>query len=217
MVDDPVLLFVFFLMLAILALPLLFVLGRATGLKLSALQAALDNVHRGIDSLNNTIGVTVAWFTLGMVLLQTVVVVQRYVFGIGNIMLQESIMYLHGLVFLLASGYTLLHNGHVRVDVFYRNAKRTSKALIDFLGCYLFLFPVMLVVIEVALPYVQLAWIVREGSTETSGIQGVYLLKTAILVFAGLLLLQGLSMAIHAAFALTGVTRGPDEEEHLTF
>lgn len=215
--EDRVLLALFCLMLSVLALPVMFVLGRAAGLKLAPLQTALNAVHRGIDALNNAVGNTVAWFTLGMVLIQTVVVIQRYVFGIGSILLQESIMYLHGLVFLLASGYTLLHNGHVRVDVFYRNAKRTSKALIDFLGCYVFLFPVMLVVIEVTLPYVQLAWIVREGSTETSGIQGVYLLKTAILVFAGLLLLQGLSMAIHTAFALTGVTKGPDEEEHLTF
>jgi TRAP-type mannitol/chloroaromatic compound transport system permease small subunit len=139
-----------------------------------------------------------------MVLVQTVVVVQRYVFGISWIWLQESVMYMYGLLFLLAAGYTLLHDGHVRVDIFYRAAKEKTKALIDFLGTYLFLFPVMYVILDLGYPYFEISWRVKETSPETSGIPGIFVLKFAILMFAGLMTVQGLSLNIRAAFILIG-------------
>ena len=93
-------------------------------------------------------------------------------------------MYMYGLLFLLAAGYTLLHGGHVRVDIFYREAAPRTKALTDFLGTYLFLFPVMTLILAVGYPYAELSWRIGEGSAETSGIQGIYILKGAILAFA---------------------------------
>jgi len=201
----------------VLALPLLYLVGHVLGLPVRGLQSGLMRASRAIDAANDGIGRFVAWFALAMVLIQTVVVLQRYVFGVNFIWLQESVMYLHGFLFLLASGYTLLHNGHVRVDVFYREAGVLPRAIIDFAGCYVFLFPVMLVVLEVTYPYVRISWIVSEGSAETSGIPGIYLLKTVILGFAALLLAQGLSMAIKQAFILTGVVKDAGKEEHLTF
>ncbi len=166
-----------------------------------------------IDALNDRIGRAVSWLTLAMVLVQTLVVLQRYIFGVGQIWLQESVTYMHGLVFMLAAGYTLLHGGHVRVDIFYREASLRTKAVIDFLGCYLFIFPVMAIILTTAYPYVRLSWLVREGSTETSGIQGVYLLKSIILVFAVLVILQGLSLAVRTALRLTGERKSELEAE----
>jgi len=200
-----------------LLLPLVYLIGRFVGVNLDRLKSWLMKLAKVINNLNEAVGTFASWLALIMVLIQTIVVVQRYVFGISFIELQESIMYMHGIMFLLAAGYTLKHNGHVRVDIIYRQAGRIPKALIDFIGCYLFLFPVMLVIIEVAYPYVELSWIVKEGSSETSGIPFVYLLKSNILFFAVLLLAQGLEMAIRSAFVLTGDVTADVEPESLTF
>ncbi|ABS64488.1 Tripartite ATP-independent periplasmic transporter DctQ component [Parvibaculum lavamentivorans DS-1] len=164
-----------------------------------------------IDSLNETIGRAVAWLALLMVLTQFVVVLMRYVFGVGSVWAQESIVYMHGTMFMLAAGYTLLHNGHVRVDVIYRAASPAFKAWVDLLGTVFLLLPVCFLIFYVGLPYVESSWSSFEGSRETSGIQGVYLLKSVILVFVVLLALQGLSTIIHALRVLAGQEKPVEE------
>ena len=67
-------------------------------------------------------GFIVAQIALGLVLVEFTVVLMRYVFGLGSVKMQESIVYMHAIVFMVAAGYTLLHNGHVRCDVFYAAA-----------------------------------------------------------------------------------------------
>ena len=98
-------------------------------------------VVRLIDAFNEQLGRIVAWFALIMVLMQFIVVVLRYVFGLGFIPMQESIVFMHAMLFLVAAGYTLLHDGHVRVDIFYGGATEKSKALVNFLGVLVFLWP----------------------------------------------------------------------------
>lgn len=165
---------------------------------------ALSAFVRTIDRCNEAIGRWVSWAVIAMVLLQFLVVVLRYVFGLGSVALQESIVYLHGILFLVAAGYTLLRDGHVRVDIFYRSASSRQKALVDLLGTLLFLLPVCVLLWVVSWPYVAASWSVLEGSKETSGIQGVYLLKSAILVFVLLVTLQGFSLAARSALILLG-------------
>ena len=170
---------------------------------------------RAIDRLNETVGVTVAWLALLMVLLEFAVVMMRYVFGLGSVKMQESIVYMHALVFMAAAGYTLLHNGHVRCDVFYSVAAPRRKALIDLIGVFVFLLPMCAMIAWVAWPYVAAAWAVREGSPEGSlGIPGVYLLKSVILVFAGLLALQGLALAARSALRLAGIDETAAAADH---
>jgi TRAP-type mannitol/chloroaromatic compound transport system permease small subunit len=167
---------------------------------------SLQNVAESIDWLNERIGRAVAWLTLGMVLLQFVVVVMRYVFGIGSVMMQEAIVYMHATVFLAGAAYTLLHNGHVRCDIFYSDATPRTRAIVDLIGVFLFLLPMCVMVFWVAWPYVANAWAVLEGSPEGRlGIPAVFLLKTVILAFAVLLGLQAISMAIHAGLRLAGL------------
>lgn len=159
---------------------------------------------RFIDGLNDRIGRTVSWLVLAMVLVQFLVVGMRYVFGIGSVFLQEAVIYMHGTLFMVAAAYTLLHNGHVRVDIFYREATPRRKAIVNLAGVFLFLLPLMALVWIVAEPYVAQSWAIREGSKETSGIQGLFLLKSMILVFATLLPLQGLALAARAVLTLMG-------------
>jgi TRAP-type mannitol/chloroaromatic compound transport system permease small subunit len=174
---------------------------------------------RAIDRLNEAIGVAVAWLALLLVLVVFAIVVMRYVFGIGSVKLQESIVYMHAIIFMVAGGYTLLHDGHVRCDIFYAAASPRRRALIDLIGVAVFLLPTCGLIGWAAWPYVAQAWAVREGSPEGMlGIPAVYLLKSVILVFAGLVTLQGLALAIHSALRLAGceaaATARPDEGEH---
>ncbi len=149
---------------------------------------------RFIDWLNEHIGHLLAWVALAMVLVQFTVVLMRYVFAIGNIALQESIWYMHGIMFMIGAGYTLLHNGHVRVDVIYGDASPRYKAIVDILGTLLFLIPVTLATLWLSFDYVINAWKVWEGSTEVSGLPLIWAYKTVIWVFAVLLFLQAVSL-----------------------
>ncbi len=154
----------------------------------------MQALERFIDRLNENIGHLLAWVALAMVLVQFIVVVMRYVFAIGNIAMQESIWYMHGILFMIGAGYTLLHNGHVRVDVIYGDASPRYKALVDLLGTIFFLIPVTIATFWLSFDYVINAWKVWEGSTETMGLPLIWAYKTVIWVFAVLLFLQALSL-----------------------
>jgi TRAP-type mannitol/chloroaromatic compound transport system permease small subunit len=176
---------------------------------------ALTRLAGWIDALNEHVGRVVSLLALLMVLVQFIVVLQRYVFGIGSIWMQESIVYMHGFLFMLVAGYTLLHNGHVRVDVFYRTMSSRAKAWVDLLGTIFLIWPLCYLIFIVSLPYVEASWAVREGSRETSGIQGVFILKSVILAFVVLLALQSLSLLIHALRILSGVEKPVEEASPL--
>ena len=168
--------------------------------------------HR-IDTLNEYVGRGIAWLALIMVLVQFTVVILRYVFAIGFIPMQETIWYLHGILFMLGAGYTLLHDGHVRVDIFYREASRKYKALVDMLGVFIFLLPVCVLTWWLSWGYVLNSWRIFESSTEVSGLPFIYLLKTVILLFVVLVAIQGISMVLKSLLILSGVDFG-DEDKH---
>ncbi|WP_107990965.1 TRAP transporter small permease subunit [Breoghania corrubedonensis] len=161
-------------------------------------------VASAIDRFNCAIGRAISWAMPAMVVIQVAVVLMRYVFGIGSIWMQESIVYLHAATFLLAGAYTLAVDAHVRVDIFYREARPRVRAAVDTFGTLFFLLPMCAVILWVSTPYVARSWSILEGSRETSGIQGIYLLKTLILVFAGLMALQGVGIIIKGVSALAG-------------
>jgi len=117
-----------------------------------------------IDRFTDWTGRMVSWLTLAMVLMTLVVVVLRYYFQSGSIALQESITYLHGLVFMLGIAFTLQRGGHVRVDIFYRGFSPEKKALVDLLGGLLFLLPVSLLIFVFSWDYVVASWAIGETS-----------------------------------------------------
>lgn len=157
---------------------------------------------------------SVAWMAMMMVLVQFAVVVMRYIFGYGSIFMQESILYLHGFVFMLGASYALLHNGHVRVDIFYREASPETKAKVDIFGVVVFLIPVCMVLLYYSMPYVMQSWRDLEGSNETSGIPARFILKSTIPVFCVLMSLQGVSILIHSLNVLAGREAPMAGEEH---
>jgi TRAP-type mannitol/chloroaromatic compound transport system permease small subunit len=157
-----------------------------------------------IDAVTACVGRAVAWCLLAMVIVQVAVVLMRYVLGLGSIWLQESILYAHASLFMLAAAWTLQQGGHVRVDIFYADASPQRKALVDLVGAIVFLLPLALALIALSVPYVMRSWAILERSREASGLPLVFLLKTLIPVFALLLGLQGASQAIRAALVLAG-------------
>ncbi len=181
--------------------------------------AKLHALARGIDRFSETTGRIVAWMTLGTVLVTFAVVVLRYVFNSGSIALQEFISYLHATVFMLGAAYTLKHDGHVRVDIIYRDLGPRARAWVNLCGTLLMLVPVCAFILYVSWDYVAVSWSMGEGSQEAGGLDAVFLLKTVIPLMAALLLLQGLSMVLHSILVLAGQqatadagSAGPDRE-----
>jgi TRAP-type mannitol/chloroaromatic compound transport system permease small subunit len=175
----------------------------------------LLTLESGINAINEHIGRTVAWLAMVMVLVQFAIVILRYVFGIGSLFVQESMVYMFAVLFMASAGYTLRHDGHVRVDIFYRTASAKQKALVDLVGVVICLFPICLLIWIMSWPYVSASWAVFEGSRETSGIQAVFLLKSLIPMFAILLGLQGLALAIRSGLFLLGIAKpDPADVDH---
>lgn len=154
----------------------------------------LTTIADFIDRLNETIGRALAWLTLLMVLVTFAIVVLRYGFDWGSIAMQESVNYLHALVFMAGTAYTLKHNEHVRVDIFYNRLSPHGRAWVDLLGTLILLLPFCLFLIWASLPYVTKSWQVLEGSREAGGLPLVFLLKSFIPLLGLLLSLQGLSL-----------------------
>jgi len=170
-----------------------------------------EQLANGIDRVTAAIGRAAMWCCLFVVLAEFAVVVMRYALDIGSIRLQESILYAHAALFMLAAGWTLQVDGHVRVDIFYGRAKPRTRALIDLCGAIVFLLPFAAALAILSLPYVERSWAIHEGSRETSGLPFVYLLKTLIPIFALLIGLQGVAQAIRAALVLAAPRLPPSQ------
>jgi TRAP-type mannitol/chloroaromatic compound transport system permease small subunit len=164
----------------------------------------LETLADRIDRLNAAIGRGAAWLALAIVVLQFALVVARYIFSLGSIWLSETVIYAHAALFLLAAAWTLQLGGHVRVDIFYADARPRTKAWIDLIGALALLFPVMLVLLWLSWPYAARSWAVLERSQEASGLPLVFVLKSFIPAFAVLMALQGVAQAVRAVLVLRG-------------
>ena len=166
--------------------------------------SALNTIAEVIDSINEWVGRIAAWAVLAAVLITFIVVIFRYGFEqFYSIALQESAMYFHALIFMLGAAYTLKHDGHVRVDIFYQNFSVRGKALLNLLGTVLLLIPVCSFILWISADYVLASWQSFEGSREAGGLPLVFLLKSFIPLLAVLLLLQGVAEMVRSIVVLT--------------
>jgi TRAP-type mannitol/chloroaromatic compound transport system permease small subunit len=169
----------------------------------------VERVAGAIDWAIAAIGRAATWCCLYVVVVEFAVVVMRYALGIGSIKLQESVVYAHAGLFMLAAAWTLQVGGHVRVDIFYAQAKPHTRALVDLIGAVVFLLPFATALLLLSAPYVERSWVIFERSRESGGLPFVYLLKTLIPLFALLIGLQGVVQAIRAALVLSGPRQQP--------
>lgn len=149
-----------------------------------------------IDKSTHLIGKFISWFTLFMVVNTFTIVVLRYGFNLGWIAMQESVLYMHGLVFLLGSAFTLKESGHVRIDVFYQKYSVKTKALVDLLGTVFLLIPVCVFIFIISWDYVSVSWKIMEESSQPGGLPFVYISKSFLLLFSVTMILQGVSEAL---------------------
>lgn len=157
------------------------------------LPSMLGRVITVLDAISTTMGRSVSWLSLVLVLLTGFIVLQRYLFQSGSIALQESLIYINALIITVGAAYTLKEKAHVRVDIFYNRLGEKGRAVVDLLGVALFLLPCTIFILWQSWDYVALSWRIKESSAELSGLPIVYLLKTTILVLPGLLLVQSFS------------------------
>ena len=154
---------------------------------------AMNSIVTTIDKWTLRIGRAVAWLLTLMVALQSLIVILRYGFDIGSIALQDSVIYLHAACFMLGIAYTLKVDGHVRVDIFYRQFSPQKKAAVNLFGAVFFVMPLCLFIFTTSFQYVQQAWQFKEHSSDAGGLPFVYLLKTLIPLLAAGLLLQSIA------------------------
>jgi len=174
---------------------------------------SLSTIVRLIDLISEWSGRAISWLTLAMVLTTFTIVVMRYLFNIGNVALQESIIYMHSFVFLLGAAYTLKHDGHVRVDIFYRPMGEKGKAIINLFGTTCLLLPVAGFIFYISWEYVAIAWELKEGSQEAGGLPFRYILKSTLLLMPAMIILQGIGEILRSILVLTNQGHLLQEEE----
>lgn len=127
-------------------------------------------VSSGIDWLNERVGRTVYWLVLVMVLISAGNATSRYVLNVASNAWLELQWYLFSAVFLLCGGYTLLHNGHIRIDVIAAAFPRRLQIWIDIFGTVFFLLPISLYITWSSWPMFVNAWVSAEVSMNAGGL-----------------------------------------------
>ena len=173
----------------------------------------MSEFTKRLGFINEWTGRAVAWLTLLMVITTFTVVVLRYGFDLGSIAMQESIIYLHALNFMLGAAFTLKHDAHVRVDIFYQKMGPRGQAWVDLLGTLVLLLPVCGFIFWSSWDYVAAAWAVQETSGEAGGLPFVYLLKSILLLMPSLLMVQGVVIIMTSVLVLQGKPVVPEEHD----
>jgi TRAP-type mannitol/chloroaromatic compound transport system permease small subunit len=173
---------------------------------------AIKTITRWIDRLNEWVGSGVAWVTLGLVLVVFVDVVMRYMLNKSFVFTQELEWHLFGFIFLIGAGYTLLHDGHVRVDIIYQRLGIKGRAWTNLLGVILFLIPGCIMVISTSWQFAANSFSMMEGSPDPGGIPFRFIIKGCIPVGFTLLLLQGISLGLHSFMQIIGAEKAEEEK-----
>jgi TRAP-type mannitol/chloroaromatic compound transport system permease small subunit len=174
--------------------------------------SALLALSRRIDRFSEWIGRWVAWLVLAAVLISAGNAVVRKAFNTSSNSLLEIQWYLFSAVFLLAAGYTLLRQDHVRIDVILSRFSKRTQICIDIFGICLFLFPFVVVVIYLAWPIVARAYVSGEMSSNAGGL--IRWPVFALLPLGMLLLgIQGVSELIKRVAFLRGLIDDPTRRQ----
>lgn len=159
------------------------------------------------DSVSELFGKIAGWLTTVLMLLIIGDVVLRYLFNVSHVWVTELEWHIFALVFLLGAAYTLKHDAHVRVDLFYMHFSEKKKALVNILGVCFFLIPWCLVVIRASLRYATNSFRIHETSPDPGGLPALWFIKSMIVAAFILLLLQAISLLLKSAQVIKG-TRG---------
>ena len=164
------------------------------------MKKTLLRIALSIDSINDRIGRGVAWLTTILMIVICIDVVLRYLFSNTKTWVIELEWHIFSVIFLIGAAYTLLHDKHVRVDLFYEKMSDKRKALVDTFGLLLFLIPWAIVIIYYGFEYTANSFSFRQGSPQPGGLPARYVIKSCIVIGFVLLVFQGLSEVIKSNF-----------------
>jgi TRAP-type mannitol/chloroaromatic compound transport system permease small subunit len=164
----------------------------------------LRGVARRIDAFQERFGRSVSWLMFGMVVVVFGDVIFRYVFRVSFVFVQELEWHLFGLVYLLAAGYTMLYDEHVRIDILYSKWPRRRKAAVDFVLSFVMFFPSAIMIVYTTWPFVKHSFQVNEGSPDPGGIPARWVYKSVIIIGFLLLMLQAVSQCIKNFYWMMG-------------
>lgn len=173
--------------------------------------SSLLSLSRLIDKFNELVGRWVAWLVLAAVLISAGNAIVRKVFSNSSNAFLEVQWYLFAAVFMLAAGYTLMRQEHVRIDVILHRFSKRTQIAIDIFGILFFLLPFVVVVIYMATPLVMTAYKSGEMSSNAGGLirWPVYAMLPVGLVFLGI---QGISELIKRIAFLQGLIPDPTQK-----
>lgn len=149
-----------------------------------------------IDKVTNNIAYILLYMLIILIIIVFATVFFRYVFSISYVILQELIMYIHALIFMLGISYTLKEKAHVKIDIIYNILTKENQNLVSSVGILLFVLPTSLFISYISLDMVFQSWRVLEGSSEAGGLNLVFILKSLIPLTGILIFFQGLSELI---------------------
>tara|TARA_Y100000590_G_C15432266_1_gene905655 strand:- start:374 stop:886 length:513 start_codon:yes stop_codon:yes gene_type:complete len=158
----------------------------------------LNNLSSIINAINKIAGFFCSFLVVLMTLNVFLVVVLRYLFGISFIWMQETYVWMHAYIFMIGAGFTYMNDDHVRIDIIYRSASATYRTIVDLIGNIVLLLPFLYIIWIFSFPFVYKSFLMDEISREAGGLQMLYLLKFAILIFVFLLFIQAVSKIINS-------------------
>lgn len=172
---------------------------------------ALLKLSRLIDALTERVGQVALWLVLVVVLISAGNAVMRYTIGYSSNALLEIQWYLFGLIFLSCSGYTLLRNAHVRIDLISGRFSKRGQAWIDIFGLLFFLMPMAVAILVLSWPVFIHAFLDNEMSNSPGGLI-VWPARLMIPLGFFLLIVQALSELIKRIGFLRGLCPDPTEK-----
>jgi TRAP-type mannitol/chloroaromatic compound transport system permease small subunit len=173
---------------------------------------ALLQLSRGIDKMSEFIGRWLCWLVLFAVLISAGNAISRKAFNASSNAFLEIQWYLFAAVFLLASGYTLMRQEHVKIDVVSGRFSKRTQIWIDIIGLCLFLIPFVIVIIKLAMPLVTNAYNTHEMSSNAGGLirWPVFALLPLGLALLGI---QAISELIKRVAFLKGLVPDPTRKQ----
>jgi TRAP-type mannitol/chloroaromatic compound transport system permease small subunit len=171
---------------------------------MKSILARLNRVADFLETISEHSGRAAAWLCLILVMLVAYDVSMRYLFRAGSVALQELEWHLFALIFLFGAAYTLKHDAHARLEIFYQRFSNRTRAWVDLLGSLLFLLPLCLVILKGSWPFVHNAFVFGEGSPDPGGLPYRFLIKAAIPVGFALLSIQAVAFVFKNLRLLIG-------------
>ena len=163
----------------------------------------LEKIIIFIENFTKTVSRLTSWLIITMVLIAFSVVILRYFFNFGFVWMQEIYVWFHGIVFLFGASYALMHDKHVRVDIFYRPTSEKKKAWINLIFSIIFILPFIFVIFKYSIPYILKSWASLEKSREAGGLPFLYIYKTTLIFFCFLLFFQTIALIFRCLLVIS--------------